>query len=129
MTKLKISVTKDILEKTKLCGHYNNDTNNVVSNCAVALAVRDIFPHAQVGYGTIAPFSASNDLSYYNLSIDLPEEVTHYIKAFDRLSPDKRPSLHEIEFEVEICDEIINKIDIQEVQNILRNHPTLSLVV
>lgn len=45
MTQLKITVTKEILEKSKNCG----DAYGAGKNCAIALAVRDVFPMAWVG--------------------------------------------------------------------------------
>ena len=117
MTKLKIKVTKDILERSKNCG----DDGHTVKSCAVAVAVRDIFPCSSVTYRYIRPFSS-------DLVIDLPKEVGGYIYKFDSTSTDERPSLPEFEFEVEISDEIIEKINIEELKPLLQNHPTLQLI-
>jgi hypothetical protein len=120
MTKLKITVTKEVLEKSKNCG--KGDYREVITNCAVALAVRDIFPRASV-VGPFLRFEVGKDDRAY-----LPKRVGRYIKKFDDTKPEHRPYLPEISFEIEIPDEIIEKINIEELRPLLTNHPTLELV-
>lgn len=115
MYKLQIKITKDILERSKMCPM----DSTVSSNCAVALAVRDIFPEASITSRYITPFLGA--------SIRLPEKASNFIYEFDMLSysPEQRLKLPEMEFEIDIPDSIINQIDIS---NIYENHPTLKLV-
>ena len=129
MTKLKIRVTKDILERSKYCGSHTE-------HCAVAQAVRDIFPKACVCHTHIFPFSipfsgSPNDI-IMNLGernvIILPTAARDYILSFDRCSVEGRVNLPEFEFEVEISDQIIEKINIEELKPLLQNHPTLELI-
>ena len=120
MTKLKIKVTKEILERSKYCG---GGDLNVSQNCAVALAVRDIFPKAAVDGDYIWP-----DADIKEGLMPLPREVSAYIIEFDNLYPQDRPKLPEIEFEVEIPDSVIEKINIEELKPLLQNHPTLQLI-
>lgn len=120
MTTLKIKVTKDILEKSKNCNEM------VGQNCAVALAVRDVFPAAHVLHHQIRPFS--DDPYLIKQRILLPKEATLFIIDFDRAEPGQRPYLPEIEFEIQIPDEVIEKINIDSLRPLLQNHPTLELV-
>jgi len=132
MTKLKIKVTKEILEKSKYCiATGKADKGGAGFNCAVALAIRDIFPDAWIHRDTITPFSFSdnNTEAYFGgARIHLPNEAIEYIKEFDATPFGMRTSMPEIEFEVEIPDEIIERISIEELRPLLENHPTLELV-
>ena len=116
MTKLKIKVTKDILERSKMC------LTNVGYNCAVALAVRDIFPRAWVEDDCIMPVSVEQT------KIPLPESATDFISKFDRYDAEERVNMPELEFEISIPDEVIEKINIEELKPLLQNHPTLQLI-
>ena len=121
MTKLKIKVTKDILERSKYCGFQDGLT--VSENCAVALAVRDIWPNAAVDGDNIWPNAAVNDGI-----MPLPTEVSVYIIEFDNTYPADRAKLPEIEFEIEIPDKVLESINIEELKPLLENHPTLQLI-
>jgi len=122
-TKLKIKVTKDVLERSKMCGvvkHFRGDS------CAIALAVRDVFPEASVGFHQIFPLGVAK--GWQNIEIPITSEVTQYIKDFDGTDPADRPNLPEIEFEITIPDEVIAQINIEEIRPLLVNHPTLELI-
>jgi hypothetical protein len=123
MTKLKIKVTKEILEKSKWCGTKKAVDMTRSTNCAIALAVRDIFPNATVGPTS---FYACNGAPFD--LVDLPRTASEFINDFDDAKPEDRPSLAEIEFEVEIPDSVIGRINIEELRPLLQNHPTLQLV-
>lgn len=126
MTKLKIKVTKDILKRSMYC---TNDFN-IATNCAIAVAVRDIFPNASVGLYCMHANIFREDTDFKNPDIGLPDEATNFIKRFDRLAslPEQRLLLPELEFEVEIPDVIVDSIDIEGIKKLLQNHPTLELV-
>jgi hypothetical protein len=134
MTKLKITVTKEILEKSKYCGKrpYGEEIeDDAPSNCAIALAVREIFPFAWVGEDEIDPFYRTIvGFEFRPLSerIELPTNAKNFITRFDGTSADDRPLLPEISFEVEIPDCVIDQINIDELRPLLANHPTLELV-
>ena len=125
MTTLKIKVTKDILEKSKTCGTIEPNGFKGHS-CAIALAVRDIFPTANIGFHEVWPLW--NGYNYTGATIRLPNIVSEYIKVFDRTPTAERPMLPEIEFEIEIPDSVIEKINIEELKPLLENHPTLELI-
>lgn len=119
-TKLKITVTKEILEKSKNCQAYDG------SNCAVSLAIRDIFPNTYVNTKTI-DFDPHNPFNT-KLLVSLPSNAYSFIRTFDEASPAQRINMKPISFEIEIPDEVIDKINIDELKPLLQNHPTLQLV-
>lgn len=123
--KLRISVTKEILEKSKMCGVDPGEM--VSSNCAIAFAVRTLFPHACVVSSAIYPYA--HDLFNNNLSdITLPLEARKFIRSFDTLTPEDRVKMEPFSFEIDIPDEVINTINIDELKPLLQNHPTLELI-
>jgi hypothetical protein len=119
--KLKISVTKEILEESKMCGY---DNPNVGRNCALALAVRDIFPSAYIRLESIS-IKGQHDIK---TQIRLPVVASIFIAEFDQNSPDERAAMQPLSFEIDIPDEVINRIDITEVTELLKDHKTLQLV-
>jgi hypothetical protein len=123
MTKLTIKVTKDILQKSMLCGTFDEFLGGepVGKSCAIALAIRDIFPDASVGTDYIELKGGQR--------IYLPREAMVFISIFDGLksTPRKRLHLSEFSFDIMISDDVLNEIDISEVRKILCNHPTLEL--
>jgi hypothetical protein len=133
---LRIKVTKEHIEKAKNCevGEYQQ-------NCAIALAVRDIFPYAHVELGfffldallfelwlkTHKPSSLKRFETQH--AIKLPKKAKDFISIFDEATPEDRVKLPELEFEVDIPDHILEEhINIEEIKEILNGHPTLSLV-
>jgi hypothetical protein len=126
MTKLKIKVTKEILERSKRCGikKYGVPKKEVGESCAIALAVRDIFPMAHVTRWNIC----SEGIDVLKSYIKLPTEATHFIDLFDTAGEEMRTSIPEFEFEISIPDEVIEEINIDEIKPLLVNHPTLELI-
>lgn len=120
MTKLRITVTKEILERSKMCGVAAQTS---VENCAIALAVRDVFPKARVWMTHI-----NTQMGDYGPHIILPVEASVFISEFDDRDPEERVKMNPIAFEIEIPDEIIEKINIDELKPLLENHPNLALV-
>jgi hypothetical protein len=118
MTTLKIKVTKDILEKSKYC---DQAASKAKYNCAVSLAIRDIFPESYVMQNYINPMVGCHVIS-------LPEEARDFIGKFDISSPEERMLMPELEFEISIQDSTIEKINIDELRPLLQNHPTLQLI-
>lgn len=121
ITKLKIKITKNILERSKMC---SSEYNDLVRNCAIALAVRDIFPKAKVDLSSISPFGVDAASSCINLS----NRVTKWIEKFDSLEPNRRVKMKEFEFEIEIPSYVVRKVNIDEIRPLLINHSTLELV-
>lgn len=118
MTKLKIKITKEILAQPCIC-------DQIPSTCAFARAVRDIFPEARVGSDSITPFWESADvLRDFPVSLDM----RLFIEKFDNTHTNQRINLPEQEFELEIPDWVINRINLDELKPLLENHPNLELV-
>ncbi len=124
MTKLKIKVTKEILERSKMCG--TGESTFKGNSCAIALAVRDIFPNADVGVGHIK-FDNRINTDVWNFAY-LDPATRLYIQYFDMTEPLLRPQIAEYEFEIVIPESIIEKINIEELKPLLENHPTLQLI-
>lgn len=122
--KLKIKITKQILEESKMCG-VSNFIGRVGEHCAIALAVREIFPKAVVGRREINPFGFSKGIPTI---IDLPDEATYFIDRFDRSTVEKRVALPEFEFEINIPEKVIESISLPEIEKIISNSETLELI-
>ena len=113
----KIKVTKEILELSKECGAHN-DFDTIGKNCAIAIALKDIFPEVVVTDYYIYPFGIDNKNKLDDLRIVMPKIAQDFVKIFDSLSAihKLRLLLPEFEFEISIPDEIISQINIDEVR-------------
>ncbi|MEO8413742.1 MAG: hypothetical protein ABI472_08790 [Ginsengibacter sp.] len=109
-----IAVTKDIIKRCKNCGI---ETHVAGRNCAIALALRDIFSNVYVTNYSIYPFGIEFKKDT-EIKIPLPVIAQQFIKLFDGFShiPQLRLSLPGFEFSVEIPDDVIEHIDIEEVR-------------
>lgn len=119
--KIKIHVTKDILERSKMCGVKKNSLT--VHSCAVAIAVKDIFKSVAVDGITICVY---HKIGY--TEIDLPEEARIFIRVFDNCKPKDRVLLPEFSFEITIPDSVIDKIGIEQATHLINESKTLELV-
>jgi hypothetical protein len=120
-TQFKISITKDIIDRAKHCG-TENDIYQMGRNCAIALALKDIFPEVYVTNYLIFPFGIdANDEK--DVKIPLPTIAQQFIKLFDGfyLTPNLRLLLPQFEFMIDIPDEVINAINIDEIKELIRN--------
>jgi hypothetical protein len=97
-----IRITKEILEHSKNCGVGNNN-GEIGRNCAVAFALKDIFPNVLVTNDHIFPFGG-DARKVENIKIALPVIAQQFIKLFDgfSLTPDLRLLLPEFEFTINI---------------------------
>lgn len=126
--KLKITVTKETLKRSVLCG--TKEGKAVSQNCAIALAVRDIFPNAIVAPQLIL---MDGKIGYHNYNqIQLPQEATDFIVEFDSYKRSghyaERLNMPELIFEVELHESIINFINLDELKPVLEGHENLELV-
>lgn len=114
--KIRINVTKEVLEKSKKCNL------NYHQNCAIACAVKDLFPMAEVHYAWIT-FNEDTDVM-------LPDHAKDFIRKFDSLKaePQARAELHPISFDIDVPSSVIDEIGIQEVERILSKSETLEKV-
>lgn len=124
MVRLKIKVTEDILDQSKYC------EGEIQENCAISLAIRDIFPNAQVEEKGIYLDKGRWRDNFHNSDPDitLPKKAVLFIREFDCLDAIRRVNMRPIEFELQIPDRIINKINIDELRSLLIDHPTLELM-
>lgn len=125
--KLKIKVTKEILLKSSYCGFRKNGERRrgmskhyVESNCAISLAIRDIFPKAWVGTDNI---NFRGGCKAY-----LPDEAQVFIDEFDDASIIERQNMVPIKFEIDVPEAVIKRVNIDEVKKILSTSTTMELV-
>lgn len=132
-TKIKITVTKEILEKSKYCGIINKQ---VSENCAFSLAVRELFPNASVKQKLIFPNgynsedgkhfdSAIQEMPIETISFSIPYNMTSFIDVFDECLPLERVKLPEQSFELDIPDWALPNVDIEAL---LKDSKTLQLI-
>lgn len=113
---LLIKITKQVLETSSRC-HYS-----ISSNCAIAVAIRELLPDAIVGLNAIIPFGvATGDL------IPLPDMAKDFIMDFDSKQPEERRRMQPIEFEIDIPDSVIDQLQISEVTTLIEESLTLEL--
>jgi hypothetical protein len=128
LVQFKIAVTREILELSLQCGTSKN-IEEVGKNCAIALAVKDIFPDVLVTDDYIYPFGINKYAKTGELKIELPQVAKDFIKVFDSLCgmPKVRRCLPEFDFEIPVSDEIISQINIGEVKALI-NFPQRALL-
>lgn len=112
-----IKVTKEILGLSKECG-TRNDRERVEENCAIAHALKDIFPAVMVTAQYIYPLGMVQNNQSAEPKIEMPKIAQDFIKVFDSLATiyKVRLRLPEFEFEILIPDEIISTINIDELK-------------
>jgi len=136
--KIRIHVTEEVLKKTKFCGSVQSTMNgeSITKSCAIAYAIRQLFPTAEVNYGRIyfiAPTNRNLTSDDYNdgrrCSI-LPFDARSFITTFDALShqPNERLNLDPFSFDIDVPSEVIDQIGIGEAYRILSESKTLELV-
>jgi hypothetical protein len=121
--KLKIKVTKEILERSMHCGLDKCEYATSYENCAIAVACQEIFPKCSVSGRKI------NSSFYGSIwSIPIPLSAQKFICDFDNCTPLVRKSMPEFEFEVELNDKVLAAINIEEAREALKNSTTLELI-
>ena len=127
--KLEINIDQTILNRSANC------TENLGQNCAVALAIFDIFgQHSWVESEQILITSMEHlkyDIILTNnimATILLPEKVTEFIMEFDQNLPHERKEMTPFAFEIEIPDNVIEMISIDEIYKVLETSTCLKLV-
>lgn len=142
--KILVKVTKDILERSRFCATTDLLNNKVGQNCAIGLAIFDLFGNnSWVSENAILFFingikftqvkSMFSNMDYSILDKEdyqftLPEEVTEFIKRFDSSTPDERLNMKLISFEIDVPNEVIDQIGIGQAYKVLSESKTLELV-
>lgn len=120
----KIVITKEIIAQCKNCGTTNDD-RLVENNCAIAVALADIFPKVYVTDLYIFPFGIEGDKEK-DIKISMPVIAKQFIKLFDgfRFTPRLRLMLPAFEFTIDIADEVIEQINIDDVKELIKTSDT-----
>ncbi len=115
-----IRITREIIEHCKSCGTENNK-QEIGSNCAVAFALKDIFPDVFVTDYYIFPFGMNTE-NGNDMKIAMPVIAQQFIKLFDGfyLMPNLRPLLPEFEFTIDIPGEVIDQVNIDDVMELIK---------
>lgn len=129
--KLKIKVTKDILRRSMMCGTIIGNGGLMTplpsSNCAIAVAIKDIFPSAAIGTIGMLFIKEEQDNGAWKGSpygLDLDKDTQQYISKFDSSTPEERLELPEYEFTIEVPNAVIGLINIEALEAC----PTMELV-
>lgn len=134
--KILIKVTKEIIEKTEMCGYEphirrlsaGERAKHQVTHCQIAEAIREIFPYAKVSIMFITvdgrlPFGGHN-------LIELPPFATRQIRQFDESIPLSRSLMEPYSFTIDVNpDYFIKNVGLGEVYKILSESKTLELVI
>jgi hypothetical protein len=121
----KIAITKEIIAQCKNCG-TGNDDRRVENNCAIAIALADIFPKVYVTDLYIFPFGIEGDKEK-DIKISMPVIAQQFIKLFDgfRFAPRLRLVLPAFEFTIDIADEVIEQVNIDDVKELIEKADTV----
>lgn len=137
--KILIKVTKEILARSAMCN------SNTGMNCAIVCAINDLIPNCWVAKeqlyvyedeSTFILFLHMRDMCMNSgvnevkpkLIIDLPEKAIDFIDIFDYSTPEYRKAMQPISFEIDVPNELIEKIGIGEVYKVLSESKTLEHV-
>jgi hypothetical protein len=114
-----ITITKDTIEHCKNCG-VNDSNQDIGRNCAVAFALKDIFPDVYVTNFYIFPFGIDPKKGK-DIKIIMPLIVQQFIKLFDGfyLTPNLRLLLPEFAFTIDVPEEVIDHINIDELKELI----------
>jgi hypothetical protein len=121
-----IKITKEVLERSKMCGI---EKKYIGDSCAVAVAIIDLFPSAQIGK-TFAFLMSDGVYRVDGLSkIYLPVSAAEFIFAFDNLNPEERVLMYPFSFEIEVPEYVIERIGISTIYKVLSESSTMEMVM
>lgn len=151
--KIKINITKEVLERSKYCGTKRGidsfvEKHNIKwkdlkyyptpTNCAIAFAIRDVFPNSSTTQSVIFIFDkpeiinkegkSSYDDDDFIEYILLPSKAIEFIEKFDKYKPSQRVNMKPFSFEIIVPDNIINSIGINEINALLKESKYLETV-
>lgn len=117
-----IKIDRDILRLSKECG-TQNDKGTVGNNCAIALALKGIFPDVFISDYNIYPLGIDENNKTDTLVMHMPKIARDFVRVFDSLSGvhNLRLLLPEFEFTIDVPDAVISEINIDEIKAI--THP------
>src|SRR6187551_317344 len=117
---IKVNVTKDVLERSKMCGFVPGMM--ITESCMLALALQDLFPNACVAVRTaylLGGFNMCQDMAY------LPSIAILNRSRFDSIQPHERVLMTPFSFEIEVPKYVISKIGISQIYKVLSESSTL----
>jgi len=127
--KLRVKITKEVLETTKMCGikgfmlkgsEYISSTHN----CAITYACRKLFPNCYTVSSGIYMINKYDEL----ITIaDLPASASRFIRKFDKAIPEQRVKMKPFEFEIELTKGALDLITIDEITKVLETSTTLEI--
>lgn len=133
MTKFKINVTKEVLERSANCS-----SKRLGLNCAIAIAINDLFPASWVtrekilfadSLESIENYMENPKHLYFEIAdTKLPIIATSFIDIFDNCYPQDRLLMEPFSFEIDVPDVIIDKISIDEIKKVLETSTTMELI-
>jgi hypothetical protein len=128
--KLKIKITKEVLNATKMCGIdkfklKGSEDNENSSNCAITYAFRKLFPKCITEETRVILY---NDVDETITIAGLPNIVFDFILLFDGATPNERVKMKPFEFEIELTKEALELITIDEITKVLETSTTLEVV-
>lgn len=120
---IRVRITKEILEETKDCSEKKGF---ISQTCAVAVAVKELFPNAQVNGSQLDPWIGPPNRE--ERLIELPSHVRKFIQQFDRSTSEERIRMEPISFDIQLTRMIIGAIGEEKVNHILLTSKTLERV-
>lgn len=93
-------VTTEILKEAAEAERDHQSLYIPSGECAIAKAIRVLYPNAYMG------ITACDMTGTADSAINVPLEVTQYVRQFDRSSYEERLEMPEFEFQLEVPDSI-----------------------
>lgn len=110
--KFKITITKEVIDKSLMCGTQKEQSKRITTNCAFAVAYNELIPRTNVFHDSVC-FDDINGIAIRKLDgvifHRLSFEQKDFIYKFDLMDgePHQRYTLVGQTFDVEIPDEVI----------------------
>lgn len=128
--KLKIFITKNILEQSKNC----NSQNMIGQNCAIGLAIYALFgARSWVSLNSISIYDKSiyckDDFIYCFpvANIKLPGIASNFIENFDGKTPEQKVKMNPISFDIEIPEKVVDLLGLTYIHQVIELQPQLEL--
>ncbi len=125
--KVLIKITKEVLERSKMCM-----IEQAASNCAISIAIIDLFPQARTYQFTCNLLGDVDctDVDCTDMdSVTLPFEATSFIKRFDNSVASQRVLMTPFSFEIEVPEYVIEKIGLNHIYKVLSESKSMELVM
>ena len=130
--KLKIKITQEVLNATKMCGTKGfmlkgSKYEGSASNCAITYACRKLFPNCLTSNKIYMREDESHRSHIKVIVANLPASAKDFIFRFDDATPEERVQMKPFEFEVELTKEALDLITIDKITKVLETSTTLEI--